>query len=121
MILYQIARIPNNYVLKSSHTALMNQLLELASENLGTANFELNANAIECCEKLITIQKNKLNQNTVKNVLNRCRSLLFEGKIPQFIDILLDAYPKTFKDYVELIVRTADSYYIKKLISHKIT
>ena len=61
MILYQIARIPNSYVLKSAHTALMNQLLELASENLGTANFELNANAIECCEKLITIQKNKLN------------------------------------------------------------
>lgn len=95
---------------------MFSQLLELASESLGTANFELNANAINCCEKLIKIQKNNLTDKVASNILNRSRILLFEGKIPNYIDILLTMHPKVFKDYVELIVRTAESYYIKKLL-----
>lgn len=121
LILNQISQIPEKYVLKNANAKLFSDLLELASESLGTANYELNNNAIECCEKLILIQKNNLSVKTAENVLNRSRSLLFEGKIPKFIDILLDAHPKAFTNYVELIVRTAENYYISKLLKYKIT
>lgn len=77
MILNQIAKIPENFTLKHAHAPLFSQLLELASESLGTANFELNANAINCCEKLIKIQKNNLTDKVASNILNRSRILLF--------------------------------------------
>ena len=37
------------------------------------------------------------------------------------MSILLDTHPKAFNNYVELIVRTADSDYIIRMIERKIT
>ena len=46
LILNQISQIPEQYVLKNANARLFSDLLELASESLGAANFELNTNAI---------------------------------------------------------------------------
>lgn len=48
--------------------------------------------------------------------MNKCRPLLSEGKIPKFVDILIDRYPKCFQPYAESIIKTAESSYIQKLI-----
>jgi hypothetical protein len=56
----------------------------------------------------------------VEHILKKSRSLLYESKIPRFIDILLDSYPQSFTNYVEIIIRTADKYYIEKLLNYKI-
>lgn len=53
--------------------------------------------------------------------MNKCRPLLSEGKIPKFVEILMDKYPKCFQPFAEVIVKTAESFYIQKLIQKKIS
>ena len=57
-----------------------------------------------------------MNDKAAELILNKSRPLLMEGKIPKFLDILLDRYPNQFKNYSDAIVKTAESPYIVKLI-----
>ena len=47
--------------------------------------------------------------------------MLFDYKLPKFLGTLIDTHPKVFKEYVEVIIRTAESNYIMKLIDKKVT
>jgi len=80
----------------------------------------LNSHAIECCDKLIRIQLKNLSEKTVVDILNRSRPMINDHKIPKYIELLLDSYPKAFKNYVELITRTADIKYVVKIVENKI-
>lgn len=44
-----------------------------------------------------------------------------EFKLPKFLGILIDIHPKAFKEYIDVIVKKAERYYILKLIEKKVT
>lgn len=64
--------------------------------------------------------RSTITDKTTTAILDKCKPLLFESKIPPFLDVLLETHPKAFKNHTELIVRTADSNYIMSLINKKI-
>lgn len=94
-------------------------MLDICSETIGTANYELSNLSVECCDKLIRLQQNSLNEKTVENILSKCRPILNEDRIPKFMDVLLERFPNSFKAYAESIVKTAEGPYIKKIIEKK--
>lgn len=62
----------------------------------------------------------KLHDNTVVDILERSRPMINDHKIPKYVDFLLEHHPKCFKNFTEIIVRTADVFYVVKLVEKKI-
>lgn len=109
-----------NYQFKASEKAVLEKILKEASTSLGSANFELNSYAVECCGRLIQVLVSKLQDNTVADILDRSRPMINDHKIPKYVDFLLEHHPKCFKNFAEIIVRTTDAFYVVKLVDKKI-
>lgn len=119
-ILSQIPQIPGDYVVKQSQQAYFKGMLDICSESIGTANYELSNLSVECCDKLIRLQTNSISEKNIDVIMNKSRPLLMDGKIPKFLDILIERFPKSIISYSESITKIADDKYIEKMIEKKI-
>lgn len=54
------------------------------------------------------------------DILNKSRPMINDHKIPKYVDILLESHSKVFKDFVQLITRTADVNYVVKMVNKNI-
>jgi len=61
-----------------------------------------------------------VNNNTIENILIKSKGLLVEGKIPNFLHVLIENYPKSVQGYAELIAKTGESEFNLKLIKNNI-
>lgn len=52
--------------------------------------------------------------------MSKSKGLLVEGKIPNFLHILIENYPKSVSGYAELIAKTGENEYNLKLIKNNI-
>lgn len=74
-------------------------MTEVCSESIGTVNYELNNQAVECCDKLIRLQGKSINDKLIDSILGKSRTMLNDGKIPKFVGALIENYPNSVKGY----------------------
>ncbi len=52
--------------------------------------------------------------------MNKSKSLIFEANIPSYVYILMERFPNEFKQYNELLIKTADIKIIENLTKFNI-
>lgn len=120
-IFEQLSRINGGLSIEGgSLTKAAQNLLNQSSESLGSANFDLNQKAVEATFKLVSILKDGVTPRIAEELLLRSKILLNDGKVPSYLDLLIEKHSKLFAPYAEQIVKAAEYPQIVKLLNSKI-
>lgn len=75
---------------------------------------------METTAKVMRILDNNLDLKAAENILIKTKPIFSEYKVPEFLSILIEKFPKSIKPYAESIVKSTQSAFIKQLIEKKI-
>jgi hypothetical protein len=107
-ILKQLTRIKVVMPVKNSLIQVLTEILHKVTESLGSNNYDLNIQAMSSTTKLIEILDKNIDKKTVSEILNKSKTLILESNIPRYIPVLMQKYPAEFKQYAEILIKTAD-------------